>query len=481
MESRQRINLFLLFGVGVLFLWACEGNKFQDRFETNIPNHKMQYFEIDLESDTIFITKNNALLIIPQCAFVLGGKVISNQKIIVEFSELYKPIDFVEAHLSTITDRGELLESAGMFYLQAKTLNNEQLEINPKCSPLLRFGSKDMKPNLQHYKGVMENGEVVWTTPQELEKWLTAVPLEKLSLYANPDKKYKISFSKEGDFLERKKILIQTEPFSNYCGLKNELIDILYTSEYENTFIATWEFELRMRCIHQTCSKDVLQIYLSNLDKNLYRADSLVYQLLLKENSEHAQNFKCFYEQKLTRVPNGNNGTGYANLRNIEESIDLKIKNAMLKNLIYHTLKFSNMGFHNVDALSRYPDLIEAKDEFELVMNSNHLTQAAVYCISKNYNSVSVLHFDDTSNRYRFDNTFCEKNVAIYAVVSDGDKNYSCVKEVELGKIKSHKLVLATTTLEEIGATLSSYGLYREDNLFTFPTANCCFSELKEL
>ena len=481
MESR--LNLFLLLGLVVLFLWACQETKLQNRFETNIPSHKMQYFEINLDRDTVFFTKNNALLIIPQCAFKLEGKIVENQKVIVEFSEFYKPIDFVESHLSTITDKGELLESAGMFYIQAKTLDNQHLEINPNCSPLIRFGSEDMKSNLQHYKGIVKNGEVVWTVPKELEKWLTPVPLDKLSLYANPARKYKISFKKEKQLLEAKKRLIQTEPFSNYCGLKNEFIDILYASEYENTFIATFEFELRMRCIHQTCSKNVLQIYLSNLEKNLYEADSLVYQLLLKEKSEHAQNFRCFYQQKLTKVADANKDLPYVNLKAIQESMDLKIKTAMLKNLVYHTLKFTSSGFHNVDALTRYPDLIEARDEFELELEigSNEIEQAAVYCISKNYNSINVLHFDPVSKRYKFNSAFCEKVVAIYAVVSDGDQNYSCIKEVELGKVKTHKLVLGTTTLEEIGKTLSTYGLYQEENLFTFPSVDCCFSELKEL
>lgn len=58
-------------------------------------------------------------------------------------------------------------------------------------------------------------------------------------------------------------------------GINPSAIKTIWDDHFQNTFIATKEFEERMPFIHQTCEEDILQLYLHNLDKNLSSVDSM--------------------------------------------------------------------------------------------------------------------------------------------------------------------------------------------------------------
>jgi hypothetical protein len=224
MENNNYIHSLLL--GGLLLIIGCQEKELKHSFPTTILEEQIQSFELNLQEDTILQTKSKALLIVPQCAFLLDGKVVENELVKLEFVELYKPTDFTKTHLPTLTDKGELLESAGMFHIQATTLDNQALEINPTCAPLFRYGSNDIIPNLELYKGVLDNGQVVWTEPTSLEKWLVPVPMKQLNFYANSNKSRPINWEKTKQ-QKPKAQFIQNPGNLLYCGLKNELIDTL--------------------------------------------------------------------------------------------------------------------------------------------------------------------------------------------------------------------------------------------------------------
>lgn len=89
------------------------------------------------------------------------------------------------------------------------------------------------------------------------------------------------------------------------CGIRPLSIKTLKTSEFEQTYIATKEMEERIAVLHQIDNGDsLLNIYISNLGKDLYIADSLVALALSGKNKEQ---FMQFYNQKLTNLKDTEN------------------------------------------------------------------------------------------------------------------------------------------------------------------------------
>lgn len=471
MESKTYIHsLFLL---GLLLLGGCQEKEPKNSFPTTIIQDQIQAFDLNLQGDTLLQTKSKALLVVPQCAFLLNGKVIENELVKLQFVELYKPTDFTKTHLQSVTDKGELLESAGMFHIQATTADNQPLEINPTCAPLLRYGSNDIIPNLQLYKGVLDNGQVAWAEPTPLEKWLVPIPMKRLNFYANSNKSRPINWKERNQ--QRPKALFIQEPGNLlYCGLKNEFIDTLYSGLLENTLIATKEFEMRMRFIHQSCSKEVLLIYLTGLDKNLYELDSLAYEYLQAQGHPQANNFHCFYQQKLTKVANAKQVPN-SYIKCLQKSVDLD-----LKSVLTHSLKLSTAGWHNVDALFFNSKVNPVEETFQLMAKDFTVSRAVVYCILKTKNSVIKLDFDRANDQYYIPDKFKytdEKEAVFYTIVVEGEQTYSAIEEVQFGKKTNYQLELKPTNSKAIEAVLSNYGLPREENSFRATESSCCYHE----
>lgn len=59
-------------------------------------------------------------------------------------------------------------------------------------------------------------------------------------------------------------------------GINPAKIKAVWNEKFQNTLLATREFEERMPYIHRTCDEQVLNMYINNLDKNLSTIDSMV-------------------------------------------------------------------------------------------------------------------------------------------------------------------------------------------------------------
>ena len=73
-------------------------------------------------------------------------------------------------------------------------------------------------------------------------------------------------------------ITIKLEPLVE--GINPASIKTIWTTDFNNTILATKEFEKRMPFIHRSCDQSVLDLYLNNLDKGLSEIDSLVIPLV---------------------------------------------------------------------------------------------------------------------------------------------------------------------------------------------------------
>jgi hypothetical protein len=142
------------------------------------------------------------------------------------------------------------------------------------------------------------NGKMDWIAPRSLENFIIPIPLKLLD------------FSRGG--LE--------------CRMTEKQIQLLTDSKFENTFIATREFEERTRilnlasCGHRDLSQRLIDIYTSNTDRPLFVSDSLAVEYLLKNylnkidtvkkfefndigwTTYFYQTFKFFTKEHLTKV-----------------------------------------------------------------------------------------------------------------------------------------------------------------------------------
>lgn len=341
-----------------LCIQACQNNSSQklnlseDKFlkSAGIP---LQNFEIDASQTQIIVAEKGTRLIFQKGCFInLKGEIIK-EKVNIQIFEAITMDKMVQANLTT-TSQGKLLETGGMFYLEAKA-NGERLQINPKNPVYVEIPTKNKKSGMQLYQGIREeNGNINWINPKPLEDYLMTVDifalnfyppdfeqtvdknmpfrkhtiadkilkdslyyslsvweepsylpapnLDQLSIYGVPEE-YELSSTSQGDDA----ILIKMEQARRQkkCCIDPISIKAIKNNRFQNTLLATREFEARLQWIFRTCEQDVLEIYVKNLDKNLWELDEMAYQYLQKNKHDLAKQFKQFAEQKLGKVKNG--------------------------------------------------------------------------------------------------------------------------------------------------------------------------------
>lgn len=118
----------LLFSIAIL---SCQKEKTSLPIEENsisissqLKTDKLQTFEFVLKKDTLISGKEGTKVWITKDLF----ENYTNGKITFELKEFYSKEDMILNGMSTVTDKDELLESSGMFYINFKE-GNKQLKI----------------------------------------------------------------------------------------------------------------------------------------------------------------------------------------------------------------------------------------------------------------------------------------------------------------------------------------------------------------
>ena len=118
----------LLFSIAIL---SCQKEKTSLPIEENsiaissqLKTNKLQTFEFVLKNDTLISGKEGTSIWITKDLF----ENYTNGKITFELKEFYSKEDMILNGLSTVTDKDELLESSGMFYINFKE-GDKQLKI----------------------------------------------------------------------------------------------------------------------------------------------------------------------------------------------------------------------------------------------------------------------------------------------------------------------------------------------------------------
>ena len=349
-------------------LFQCSNNPTtnQVKLNTNDPFKNTivasQSFNIDSKQDNVIEGEKGTVVVCPKGCFKNAKGEIVEDNVKIELSEALSLEDMLLSNLTTTSD-GKPLETDGMIYFNA-TANGEQLTIN-KDNPIhIEIPTTEKKAGMMAYKGIRdEKGNMNWIEPKELDKFLVTVDINSLDFLPQgfqtevdkgmPYKNYKTATQGLTDSLyyqlsvtdgsslmqgfvptkynepyynKGKKVVNGKYTANSYLvqeqetkvtldsartnwGIDPAIIKVIKSEKYQNTFIATREFEARLKIIFKTCNNTVLETYINNLDKNLYEADSLA-AIAVGEN-QYYHDFVTFFQQRLTKVKQADK---YANL-----------------------------------------------------------------------------------------------------------------------------------------------------------------------
>ncbi|MBI3136243.1 MAG: cytochrome c [Bacteroidetes bacterium] len=157
---------------------------------------EQEIFKINTQRDTLVETKDGIVIYIPADAFNT-----TETEVDLLIQGTLTTEDILMAGLSTVTAQGEALETGGMFYVDAY-VNGKRVDLKKELTASIP--TNEVKSGMQLYEGEKNaSGEIVWSNPKPLEKFLTPVEITKLDFYP-PD--YEASLNEMGyskkDFMD---------------------------------------------------------------------------------------------------------------------------------------------------------------------------------------------------------------------------------------------------------------------------------------
>jgi len=245
---------------------------------------KSQYFSINTERDTIIEGVQGTKIVFTKNNFVNAkGKIISGT-VQVELAEALTLEDMLKSNLTT-TSGNTLLETGGMLFVNAFS-QNEQVFINPDNPIYIEVPTDNFNPKMELYEGVRDSiGNMDWINPKPLQNYLVSIDLDLLDFLpkgfeTEVRKHYKKPISKHVVDSTYYQLRPKTEMYRGIevtrYGIDPLIIKTIKDPAYQNTFIATREFEARLQYLFKNPNNKILEAYLNNLDKNLWEVDEMI-------------------------------------------------------------------------------------------------------------------------------------------------------------------------------------------------------------
>jgi hypothetical protein len=283
--------------------------------------------------DSVFLSKEGVIVSIPNDAFLLNGKPYNGEALI-EWQEATDGATIMKSGLSTMAD-DELLETQGMFSFRAQTKDGELLDVNEDVGIYVQVPVDEIKPGMQLYDGEYNADSIInWVNPIPLAKIPVPVPMDSLDFYPKgyEDTLNKLKLSQRKEYRDslylacevKETPLIPEEFYPSVqendneeievddIGLEADTLDVsatfeateefnhippskvlaFWNSKFDNTILATREFERRMRAIHKTCDESLLDLYTQNINQPLFYIDSLAVK-------KGHKNFESFFGERV--------------------------------------------------------------------------------------------------------------------------------------------------------------------------------------
>lgn len=519
--------------------------------ETMVPS---QTFDIDGKEDNVVEGENGTILVMPKGCFKNSqGETVTNN-IKVELAEALSLDQMLLSNLTT-TSNGKLLETDGMIYLNA-TSNGEQLTIDKDNPVYIEIPTDKRKPGMMAYKGIRdENGNMDWIEPKELEKFLVTVDINLLNFYPegfeaeviaglpfrnhkNATKQlidslyYSLSVSDGSELLEGLVGTNYNEPYYNQnkevvdgeytdksyeledtlsdttaateetapaeCGIDPAIIKVIKSEKFQNTLISTREFETRLQTIFKACRNDIIEIYIKNLDKNLWELDSMAAATLgkhhqysdfydyyqqgltnVKDADKYADLLQDYYEKQLTAIK--------SELEKVKEKVmkELQEKNEVAqqvandyKELLWKREKYrmetygfewSETGWINIDIGTIPKDWGPQRLEM-IVQGGKNYDRVHTYVVYTSIKSLYRLNSSDNElfyvgNDQQKEMLMPKKRLAVGISIAYKDETpFLALKEFETGSEPKLTLTLEQSTTQKIADAIKPYDNYEQEN-----------------
>ncbi|KPM32956.1 Cytochrome c, mono-and diheme variants family [Croceitalea dokdonensis DOKDO 023] len=512
---------------------------------------KSQYFQISGEKDNIIEGKEGTLLILPNGSLITAKGNKANGDITIELAEGLTLNTMILSNLTT-TSRGKLLETGGMIYLNA-TSDGEQLQINPEKPIYIEIPTNRVEPDMMVYQGIRDSmGNMDWVKPKPLSNSLIPVDIFSLDFLPNGFREEVEkglpfgTFEKPTDeivdslyyfqdvymqnlvsqlnainrltnesskdiFLNANQVnsfndeerntkdldTISSSPKTEY-GINPLKIKAIKSDGFQNTLIATREFQRRLKVMFKICRPDVLDIYIDNLDENMWELDRLVAEVLV--DNRYQDDFLSFQKEKKTKVAGTSINSELlkkhytkkmdeakrdrerlskklTEIRKIEEqqldSLKKEYQKVLNKRKRYRMQSYgfeqTQMGWINIDRGTEVKDWNYQSLELTVQEGANY-DKIFSYIFYKSTNSLYRLNSADNITFYAGDapagSMPMPKHKPAVAVVVGyrGNKNFLAIKEFETTTLKNLNIRLKETTVEELNQKLSEFEINGSEN-----------------
>ncbi len=271
-----------------------------------------QFFQINNSKDTVITTQSGMILSIPQHTFETS----MDKQCKIEIKEAISPTDIIKGGLNTMAGP-TLLETGGMFKISAFQ-DDKELTLNNGKSIEFMVPTSNKTPGMRLYKGnVQTNGDITWKSPKKLTNPLTPSDINSLNFYPNEFEKFLLKKGlnrknkkwKDSVYYDVTNLTVEEKTFVGKdttlvykfkSCINPNLIKTFWNRKFNNTLLATLEFEKRMPAIHKSGDNRILNLYTNNLEKNLFEIDSMAWKIAPQKHKKSFYYFMQLREQTLS-------------------------------------------------------------------------------------------------------------------------------------------------------------------------------------
>jgi hypothetical protein len=306
--TRRLVKWGVVIFTAALLFYAIKNKLFSHQESTKNVDQSVQIFDINNAMDTVIETKDAVVFAIPAQAFNS-----SNNNIRLEIKTALSAYDILQNGLSTVSNDA-MLQTGGMFCINGFA-DGKKLSLVKEIA--VSIPSVKINSAMQLFDGVEDsNGHINWVNPRPVDKSLRTYDISTLDFYPPryiptlkaleknfEDKHYTdslyYSFSgypyhitspdsvkpKKDDYPESDTVdratfdsLVTSFRDSDTSGpyaINPAMIRAIWDKKFNNTIIATKEFEERLRYMHSLCTSFYLELYIKNTGKPLYYTDKL--------------------------------------------------------------------------------------------------------------------------------------------------------------------------------------------------------------
>lgn len=309
---KSRMIIFCLLVLASCQVEQVERFRLEDSPFRSLITNSLQQFHIDPQRDTVLVGARGMVVSVPANCFE-GAK--AGIPVTIEAMQVDRMDELLLLNLPTVSN-GEQLQTAGVFYLDAKQ-EGQSLKVKSGQAISVDFPAAEIDPGMQAYVADFgDDGAVNWqlgnsldfstqdTVNAQLEHEFFSIPLKYFPRQEKYRKQYRISKKyppEDGKFFEvpGSEFIIGADRAKFY----RNIVRFLNDADNENSPLATREFARRLESIEwYFCftyytreegffyelvydafgpyQRKLFQIYLNNIDRPLWYADSLALQAI---------------------------------------------------------------------------------------------------------------------------------------------------------------------------------------------------------